>query len=94
MKESRVVIDELNDIEDSSKELIFDKFKNKVFDTTGIRPVILSEQVGERHYFTDYFEIHLGKGLDFFDFGRFKVKKKRITIEITLKNDSSNFIPD
>lgn len=72
------------------KEIYYDQddFEKELLDETGIKPTIISEHVDERHYFTDHFEIILGKGIDFFDLGKFKVKKNRITIEITTQNDS------
>ena len=52
---------------------------------TGIAPILENKKAGERHYITDYFKIHLGKGLDFFD-EYYKVWRDKITITIRLKD--------
>jgi predicted Zn-dependent peptidase len=44
-KESSVIIDELNDIEDSPEELIFDKFENNIYSKNSLgRPIIGNEK--------------------------------------------------
>lgn len=61
-------------------------FEKEIYFQTGIAPILENKKAGERHYITDYFNIHLGKGLDFFN-EYYKVWRDKATITIRLKNN-------
>lgn len=58
------------------------EFVEEIIKSTNITPIIVSKKVGERHYITDLFDIHLGKGLDFFTIPDFKVYRPKVSIRI------------
>lgn len=61
-----------------------DSFKNEIIIKTGIEPTIENNKMGERHYYTDSFDIHFGKGLDFFNIAKnYYVYRPKVTITIT-----------
>lgn len=74
-----------SDIRQSSEEYLSrTDFEREIIEQTGIHPQIEDIKVGERHYYTDYFKIHLGKGLDFFNIKKgYKVYRPKVTIRIT-----------
>jgi len=74
-----------NDSTQNSKGyLTKEEFEQEIINQTAIHPEIENKKVGERHYYTDYFKIHMGKGLDFFNIKNgFRVYRPKVTIRIT-----------
>lgn len=63
-------------------------FEREIKEQTSIQPVVKDLKVGERHYYTDYFKIDLGKGLDFFNISEgYRVWRPIVTIRITPLKD-------
>lgn|GEM_PF-4719594 len=59
-------------------------FQREIKNQTGLDAKIEEIKVGERHYYTDYFKIDLGKGLDFFNIKKdYEVWRPKHTIRIT-----------
>lgn len=83
--ESLIIRTPFKDSKQSSK-LYLDKndFISEIVKQTNIIPIIEEAKVGERHYYTDYFKIHLGKGLDFFDIRQgYRIWRPKVTIRIS-----------
>jgi hypothetical protein len=80
-----------SDIRQNSKEyLCKNDFEQQVLNQTGIRPTIEDKKMGERHYYTDFFHIHLGKGLDFFNLKDYRVWRPTVTITIRPLENKAN----
>lgn len=74
-----------------------DEFMLKIENLTGIKPILIDKKAGERHYYTDYFDIDMRKGIDFFN--KYKLKKdifevfrEIVTISVTPNEKLQKYI--
>lgn len=79
----------LSDKNQQTKEFVSAQdFESKIEELTGIELLVEDKQVGERHYITDFFDLHFGKGLDFFNENSgYNVWRDKVTITIRQRAD-------